>query len=215
MIYNAHEDWSFIKGKYREYRRLTVRECAKIQTFPDNFEIDCPNIIDAYKMIGNAVPVRMAEILATSIKEAIEKATSERKQQRGDIKPADRVLVGFYKGYPHWKIITHQGFYYVRADGRKGAMSIEDLMPLPRLLLLHSNDRMQLYEMTDIEPRYYDKDYIERLGFQPSGETYIGVGFDASAKYKLKEVGIDKKKIIIKERFAPYITTFGELIDKK
>ena len=68
MIYNAHEDWSFIKGKYREYRRLTVRECAKIQTFPDNFEIDCPNIIDAYKMIGNAVPVRMAEILATSTK---------------------------------------------------------------------------------------------------------------------------------------------------
>ena len=94
-------------------------------------------------------------------------------------------------------------------------MSIEDLMPLPRLLLLHSNDRMQLYEMTDIEPRYYGKDYIQRLGFEPSGETYIGVGFDASAKYKLKEVGIDKKKIIIKERFAPYITTFGELIDKK
>ena len=165
MIYNAHEDWSFIK--YREYRRLTVRECARIQTFPDNFEIDCPNIIDAYKMIGNAVPVRIAEILATSIKEAIEKATSERKQQRGDIKPEDRVLVGFYKGYPHWKIITHQGFYYVRADGRKGAMSVEDLMPLPRLLLLHSNDRMQLYEMTDIEPRYYGKDYIQRLGFEP------------------------------------------------
>ena len=215
MIYNAHEDWSFIKGKYREYRRLTVRECARIQTFPDNFEIDCPNIIDTYKMIGNAVPVRMAEILATSIKEAIEKATSERKQQRGDIKPEDRVLVGFYKGYPHWKIITHQGFYYVRADGRKGAMSIEDLMPLPRLLLLHSNDRMQLYEMTDIEPRYYGKDYIQRLGFEPSGETYIGVGFDASSKYKLKEVAIDKDNIKLKERFAPYVTTFGELINKK
>ena len=70
MIYNAHEDWTFIKAKYGEYRRLTVRECARIQTFPDNFEIDCPNIIDAYKMIGNAVPVRMAEILATSIKES-------------------------------------------------------------------------------------------------------------------------------------------------
>jgi DNA (cytosine-5)-methyltransferase 1 len=215
MIYNAHEDWSFIKGRYREYRRLTVRECARIQTFPDNFEIDCTNIIDAYKMIGNAVPVRMAEILATSIKEAIEKATYIRKQQRGDIKPEDRVLVGFYKGYPHWKIITHQGFYYVRADGREGAMSIKDLQPLPRLLLLHSNDRMQLYEVTDIEPRYYGKDYIQRLGFEPSGETYIGVGFDASSKYKLKEVGIDKDKINIQERFAPYITTYKELISTK
>ena len=215
MIYNAHENWSIIKGKYREYRRLTVRECARIQTFPDDFEIDCPNIIDAYKMIGNAVPVRMAEILATSIRKAIEKATSERKQQRGDIKPEDRVLVGFYKGYPHWKIITHQGFYYVRADGRKGAMSIEDLMPLPRLLLLHSNDRMQLYEMTDIEPRYYGKDYIQRLGFETSGETYIGLGFDTSSKYILKEVGIDKNNIKLREHFAPYITTFKELISIK
>jgi hypothetical protein len=166
-------------------------------------------------MIGNAVPVRMAEILATSIKDAIEKATSERKLQRGDIKPEDRVLVGFYKGYPHWKIITHQGFYYVRADGREGAMSIEELQPLPRLLLLHSNERIQLYELTDIEPRYYGKDYIQRLGFQPSGDTYIGVGFDSSSKYKLKEVGIDKKKIVFKERFAPYITTFEKLISKK
>ena len=215
MIYNAHEDWSFIKGKYREYRRLTVRECARIQTFPDNFEIDCPNIIDAYKMIGNAVPVRMAEILAISIKEAIEKASSERKQHRGDIKPEDRVLVGFYKGYPHLKIITHQGFYYVRADGRKGAMSIEDLQPLPRLLLLHSNDRMQLYEMTDIEPRYYGKEYIQRLGFEPSGDTYIGLGFDTSSKYKLKDVGIDKARIKFMKRFAPYITTIVKLTSKK
>jgi hypothetical protein len=163
-------------------------------------------------MIGNAVPVRMAEILATSIKEAIEKATYTRKQQRGDIKPEDRVLVGFYKGFPHWKIITHQGFYYVRADEREGAMSIEDLQPLPRLLLLHSNDRMQLYELTDTEPRYYGKDYIERLGFQPSGETYIGIGFDSSFKYKLKEVGIDKNSLHLKQHFAPYITTFQELI---
>ena len=197
-----------------ETRPLSVREYARIQTFPDSWNFQ-GSMSDKYKQIGNAVPVRMAEILATSIKEAIEKVTSERKQQRGDIKPEDRVLVGFYKGYPHWKIITHQGFYYVRADGRKGAMSIEDLLPLPRLLLLHSNDRMQLYEMTDVEPRYYGKDYIQRLGFMPSGETYIGVGFDASSKYKLKDVHIDKDKINYKERFAPYITTYKELISTK
>ena len=215
MIYNAHEDWSFIKENQHEYRRLTVRECARIQTFPDSFEIDCPNIIDAYKMIGNAVPVRMAETLAISIKDAIENAINERRLNRGKIKLDDRVLVGFYKGYPHWKIITHQGFYYVRADGRRGAMSIKDLMPLPRLLLLHSNDRMQLYEMTNSEPRFYSKDYIQRLGFQPSGDTYIGVGFDTSFEYNLKDVGIDKNTIILKERFAPYITTYNELISTK
>ena len=215
MIYNTHENWSFIKGKYREYRRLTVRECARIQTFPDSFKIDCRNIMDSYKMIGNAVPVKIAEILATSIKDAMERATFERKQQRGNIKPEDRVLVGFYKGYPHWKIITHQGFYYVRADGRKGAMSVEDLQPLPRLLLLHSNGRMHLYELTDSEPKYFGRDYIERLGFLPSGDTYIGVGFDVSSKYNLKSIGINKDTIRFKQRYAPYLTTFKELINKK
>lgn len=215
MVYHAHEDWSFIKEEFGKYRRLTVRECARIQTFPDSFEIKCDNILDAYKMIGNAVPVRMAEILAVSIKDAIVEATKKRQDCRGDIKPEDRVLVGFYKGYPHWKIITHQGFYYVRADGRDGAMSIEDLQPMPRLLLLHSNQRMQLYELTNAEPRYFGKDYIERLGFQPSGETYIGVGFDSSFKYKLKTVGIDKDSLKLEQRFAPYITTFQELIKTK
>jgi hypothetical protein len=38
---------------------------------------------------------------------------------------------------------------------------------------------------------------------------------EASTKYKLKEVGIDKEKINIKERFAPYITTYKELISTK
>jgi hypothetical protein len=44
---------------------------------------------------------------------------------------------------------------------------------------------------------------------------YIGVGFDLSSKYKLKDIGIDKKKIVFKERFAPYIITFEKLISKK
>lgn len=212
MVYNAHEDWAFIDEKIHAYRRLTVRECARIQTFPDTFEIKCDNILDAYKMIGNAVPVRMAEILAISIKEAIEQTKAERLSQRGIIKPNDRVLVGYYKGYSHWKILTHQGFYYVRADGREGAMSIEDFMPMPRLLLLHSNQRMQLYELTNVEPRYYGRDYIERLGFQPSGDTYIGVGFDPSCRYNLRSAGIGQNTIRFKERYAPYITSFKELI---
>ena len=42
------------------YRRLSVRECARIQTFPDNFIFKYKNIADGYKMIGNAVPVEFA-----------------------------------------------------------------------------------------------------------------------------------------------------------
>lgn len=57
----------FVKGQENLYRRLSVRECARIQTFPDSFTFYYNNIAAAYKMIGNAVPVRLGEFLAKSI----------------------------------------------------------------------------------------------------------------------------------------------------
>jgi len=50
------------------YRRLSVRECARVQTFPDTFVFIYTNVGDGYKMIGNAVPVKFAEALARKIK---------------------------------------------------------------------------------------------------------------------------------------------------
>ncbi|WLD24013.1 DNA cytosine methyltransferase [Flavobacterium dauae] len=58
----------FVPGKEDLYRRLSVRECARIQTFPDNFIFHYDNISAGYKMIGNAVPVNLAYFLANSIK---------------------------------------------------------------------------------------------------------------------------------------------------
>ncbi|ONI45767.1 DNA (cytosine-5-)-methyltransferase [Candidatus Epulonipiscioides gigas] len=61
----------FVKGKENLYRRLTVRECARLQNFPDNFEFIYNNIDDGYKMIGNAVPVKLATIIAENIKKYV------------------------------------------------------------------------------------------------------------------------------------------------
>jgi len=58
----------FIQGKEHLYRRLSVRECARIQTFPDNFIFYYEDVADGYKMIGNAVPVKLAEAIANKIK---------------------------------------------------------------------------------------------------------------------------------------------------
>jgi len=58
---------AFDKKYEHLYRRLSVRECARIQTFPDDFIFEYENIAHAYKMIGNAVPVKMAQILAEKI----------------------------------------------------------------------------------------------------------------------------------------------------
>lgn len=68
----VHNVRKFVSGKEHLYRRLSVRECARIQTFPDNFIFHYENIADAYKMIGNAVPVNLAYFLAKSIKEQID-----------------------------------------------------------------------------------------------------------------------------------------------
>jgi len=60
--------FEFKKEDISKYRRLTVRECAIIQTFPHNFIIKYNKINDAYKMIGNAVPVKLAEAIAKEVR---------------------------------------------------------------------------------------------------------------------------------------------------
>lgn len=57
-----------------ENRRYTVREVARIQTFPDDFKFltDTPkNITAMYKVIGNAVPVTLAYTIASAIMEQV------------------------------------------------------------------------------------------------------------------------------------------------
>jgi DNA (cytosine-5)-methyltransferase 1 len=57
----------FAPGFEPDYRRLTVREAARIQSFPDDHKFVYRNVSDGYKMIGNAVPVKFAESLAQRI----------------------------------------------------------------------------------------------------------------------------------------------------
>lgn len=61
----------FVPGKEHLYRRLSVRECARIQTFPDDFIFHYTSVPAGYKMIGNAVPVNLAKFLAKNIKNQI------------------------------------------------------------------------------------------------------------------------------------------------
>lgn len=58
-------------------RRLTIRECARLQTFPDDYQFILPkteknvsvSASNAYKLIGNAVPCILAFNIAMSLAE--------------------------------------------------------------------------------------------------------------------------------------------------
>lgn len=52
-----------------ENRRYSVRECARIQSFPDNYTFGIIPLQSRYKVIGNAVPPVMAWVLAKSLLE--------------------------------------------------------------------------------------------------------------------------------------------------
>lgn len=50
-----------------KYRRLSIREVARIQTYPDDFIFHYESVLDGYKMVGNSVPVQLAYVIGNSI----------------------------------------------------------------------------------------------------------------------------------------------------
>ncbi|AWB53345.1 DNA cytosine methyltransferase [Pasteurella multocida] len=72
MEKHGTDNYKFVVGKEHLYRRMTIREIARVQGFPDDFKFIYQNINDAYKMIGNAVPVNLAFEIARAIKQELE-----------------------------------------------------------------------------------------------------------------------------------------------
>ncbi len=67
MVKFGVNDCRFVEGKEKLYRRMSIREIARIQGFPDDFKFIYSYANDAYKMIGNAVPVNLAYEIAVAI----------------------------------------------------------------------------------------------------------------------------------------------------
>lgn len=61
---NSTDPVRFVNG---HYRRFTPRECARIQSFPDDFMLDSVSEARQYKAIGNAVPPVMMWYIAKQL----------------------------------------------------------------------------------------------------------------------------------------------------
>ena len=55
----------------KRMRRLTVQECAALQTFPDNWQWKGP-VGARYRQIGNAVPPKLAAAVARAVRESLD-----------------------------------------------------------------------------------------------------------------------------------------------
>ena len=67
IIAHLHKDGHrFIHYDPKQQRTITVREAARLQSFPDDFEF-ISSRGDAYQMIGNAVPVDLAFAIANAV----------------------------------------------------------------------------------------------------------------------------------------------------
>jgi DNA (cytosine-5)-methyltransferase 1 len=73
MVKVGKDKWVFVEEADKKPRRLSVRECARIQTFPDWYKF-VGNTVDKYALIGDAVPpllaMRVAEAVLKSLVEA-------------------------------------------------------------------------------------------------------------------------------------------------
>lgn len=77
MVKVGTNDCRFVEGKENLYRRMTIREVARVQGFPDDFKFIYQDTNNAYKMIGNAVPVNLAYEIGCAIKLYLEGRANE------------------------------------------------------------------------------------------------------------------------------------------
>ena len=67
----------FIHPDSRQYRSLTVREAARLQTFPDNYRFEGPRT-QQFHQVGNAVPPRLAYQIAEQVARILKCASNSR-----------------------------------------------------------------------------------------------------------------------------------------
>lgn len=210
MVYYGHENWNFLQGRYREYRRLSVRECARIQTFPDDFIFDCPDIKALYRMIGNAVPPRMANILAKAILSAITNVKFEYSLHTRPVRRISQacVLVGYFKNERHRALISENLLYYVRSDGRKGSVFKDDCSAMPEYLLLHHDNKVEIYELEPEEPILAEASFLMSLGFDVSGKTYLCFRLKSANPLNIRDLGgYTINPNFNSKEYSPYFTT--------
>lgn len=194
----------FAVGYEHLYRRFSVRECARIQSFPDSFRFFYNDIKEGYKMVGNAVPPRLAKFIALNIKNTFASIHASEKEF---------VLVGYYKDEKQLHLTLQNRLYYVRSGFRRGALQMPVGMPVPAYLLLHHKKSRFLYKLTPEAPSYVTAADLLSKGFSPSGNEYLTFELENTEEVHIK--GLDLQAVQFPNGYRnatfPYITDMETL----
>lgn len=190
MRYVSSSQRIFEPGYEHLYRRLSVRECARIQTFPDSFKFIYSDVKMGYKMVGNAVPPRLAKCVAMNVRKAFEEK----------IKDYSNVLVAFYHNERQLKKCEELSFFYFRASLDINAYN--PLICLPSYLILASGKKRFLYEINNtIKPTLVSHEDLLKLGFIPHSSSYWII----SINRRLRDISNYKTKWKDKRKRSPYL----------
>jgi DNA (cytosine-5)-methyltransferase 1 len=131
-------------------RTLTIREAARLQTFPDSFRFAGPPSA-AFRQIGNAVPPRLGAVIGSGLRTALsrpQRAEFTSEELAGNLaqwfRASDCDTLPWLKAGSRWQVLSAE-----RLLDRSPAASISSLWPLlrrwnsPRDVLLH-RDELQM-----------------------------------------------------------------------
>lgn len=132
------------------------------------------------------------------------------------------ILVGYCESdkannYSQMDIILKNKLYYVPAGLGKGSINLVSGFEHTKYLLLYHGKERLLLELSGNGPKFYTAKTLQGMGFQPSGEYYLGFEIKSTNPIEIEELDIaaldlrDKGK----QSFRPYFTTIKKLKEGK
>jgi DNA (cytosine-5)-methyltransferase 1 len=185
----------------RQSRTLTVREAARLQTFPDEFRFDGPPSA-AFRQIGNAVPPRLGFVMGRAIRQSLDTPTDAGPPTR----EIGQSLAAWMTGSEHVRSLPWLQSFGARQPSRWSVIASEELLDrAPASLvrqawkLLRENDKP--WTLSPAKIRKFEEHLrfiVENSGREQRVERLLALR-DETAK---APGGLDATAEEIKTRFA-------------
>ena len=109
--------------------------------------------------------------------------------------------------------IIRNKLYYVPAGLGKGSINLVSGFENAKYLLLHHDKDRMFLELSDAGPKFFTAKTLQDMGFDPSGEYYLG--FEIKSLNPVTIDGLDIGALDLRREgkysFRPYFTTFKEI----